>query len=223
MKKVFECLASALLVVVILACAGIFVAPRFGWHVDIVYGGSMEPAMKTGSLVVIQPVEPEGIKMGDIITYRADRDSRMATSHRVIEIVPSEDSLTFHTKGDANEDADLRPVVADELVGKVAFHVPYVGYSADFARTRLGMILLICLPAAAIVGLELRNIRRTLSGKKGAGASDYGDKGKRIVAGTLSADSAVLERESLAPRVALGLGIAAGIAIIAIVVFFCAM
>jgi len=222
LKKVFQWLATVLLVMVILACVGIFIAPRFGWHLDIVYGGSMEPAMKVGSLVVTQPVRPEAIKVGDVITYRSATESGMVTTHRVIEVIHSDGSPVFRTKGDANEDPDINPVAADELVGKLAFNIPYLGYLAPFVRNRLGMILLIGLPVAAIIGMELRNIRKMLAERKEGVASEYEGKEKRIRAGTLRADAAVLKREPLPLKAALGLGVAAAIGIVAILVFFCA-
>jgi signal peptidase len=172
LKKVFQWLATLVLVVVVLACVGIFVAPHFGWHLDIVYGGSMEPAIKTGSLVVIKPVQPQDVEVDDIITYRSAAESGMVTTHRVIEVMHNDGSPVFRTKGDANEDPDINPVAADELVGKLAFDIPYLGYLAPLLRTRLGMILLIGLPAAAIVGMELRNIRKMLAGRKEGVASE---------------------------------------------------
>jgi len=58
LTRIFQALATVLLVMAILVSVGIFVGPRVGWHIDAVYGGSMEPAIKLGSLVVIRPVEP---------------------------------------------------------------------------------------------------------------------------------------------------------------------
>ncbi len=157
-KKVFQVLATLLLVMVVLACLGIFIAPRFGWHLDIVYGGSMEPAINVGSLAVIQPVEPQAVKVGDVITYRSGSESAMVTTHRVFEVMDNDGSLSFRTKGDANEDPDAYTVPAENVVGRMWLSVPYVGYVMDFIRTPLGFGLLIGIPAAIIVGMELRNI-----------------------------------------------------------------
>ncbi|MBA7711203.1 Signal peptidase I W [subsurface metagenome] len=158
MKKVFGWLATLLLVAVILACIGIIIVPHFGWHLDIIYGGSMEPAMKLGSLAVIQPVDPQDVKVGDAITYRSGAESTTVTTHRVVQVVQGEDSLVFRTQGDANEDPDPYAVPAENVVGRVWISVPYVGYVMDYIRTPLGFGLLIGIPAALIVGIELRNI-----------------------------------------------------------------
>ena len=157
LKKVFQVLATLLLVVVVLACVGIFIAPRFGWHLDIVYGGSMQPAMKLGSLAVIQPVQPQDVGVGDAITYSSTQ-STTVTTHRVIEVIDNGGILSFRTKGDANEDPDAYTVPAENVVGRVWLSVPYVGYAMDFVKKPLGFGLLIGIPAAIIIGMELKNI-----------------------------------------------------------------
>jgi len=222
LKKVFEWLATLLLVVVVLVCVGVFIAPRVGWHLDIVYGGSMEPAIEVGSLAVIQPVDPQTVKVGDIITYRSGTESGTVTTHRVIEVMDNDGSLMFHTKGDANEDPDAYTVPAENILGRVLLNVPYAGYAMGYIRTPLGLGLLIGIPVAAIIGMELRNIRKALCERKGAVASDYERKEESIRAGTLRSGGAVLTREPLPLKVALGLGVAAAIGIVAILVFFCA-
>ena len=157
-KKVFQVLATLLLVVVILACVGIFIAPRFGWHLDVVYGGSMEPAIHLGSLVVIQPIDPQDVGVGDIITYAPTTDTSIMITHRVVEVIDGEYGLMFLTKGDANEDPDAYGVPAQNVVGRVWMSVPYVGYAMDFMKTPLGFGPFIGIPAALIVGMELKNI-----------------------------------------------------------------
>lgn len=158
LKKVFGWLATLLLAAVILACIGMFVAPRFGWNFNAVYGASMEPAIKLGSLAVMQPVDPETVKVGDIIKYAQPRDTSIRVTHRVIQVVQGNDHLLFRTQGDANEAPDPYAVPAANVVGRVWFSVPYAGYAMDYIKTPLGFGLLIGIPAALIVGIELRSI-----------------------------------------------------------------
>lgn len=166
MKKAFECLATLVLVVVILICAGLFIAPRFGWHLDIVRGGSMEPTIKVGSLIVIRPVQPQDVEIDDVITYRGSTDSATVTTHRVIGVKGSDKSLTFLTKGDANEDPDAYTVAPENVLGRVLLNVPYVGYAMAYIRTPLGMGLLIGIPVLIIIVMELRNIWQAVAEKK---------------------------------------------------------
>lgn len=158
LTRIFEALATVLLLLAILVAVGMFVGPQVGWHVDTVYGGSMEPAIKLGSLAVIQPVDPQTIKAGDIITYRSSTESNTVTTHRVIEVANNDGSLVFHTQGDANEDPDPYTVPAENVQGRVWISVPYAGYVVDFVKNPLCLGLLIGIPAALIIGIELRNI-----------------------------------------------------------------
>ncbi|MBA7679779.1 Signal peptidase I W [subsurface metagenome] len=158
MKRLFLALATLLLLVVILLSVGVIMAPRFGWHLDIIYGRSMEPAMKTGSVAVIQPVAPQDIQVGDIITYKWLGSSSRLSTHRVVEVMNNDGSLMFTTKGDANEKADLRPVPPEDVVGRLWISVPYMGYAMDYMKTPLGFGLVVGIPAALIIGIESRNI-----------------------------------------------------------------
>jgi len=160
MKKTIEGLGLAVLIVLMTAAVFTFLAPRFDWRVDEVLSGSMEPQLQVGSVVVTRPAALGEIKVGDIITYASPRDGNL-TSHRVIEVIGSTPSQ-FRTKGDANEDADPFTVPAENVVGKVCFHLPYLGYTAHFIKTFPGLLLTLCLPGLLIIITELRNIWQTI-------------------------------------------------------------
>ena len=158
LKKGFNWLAVLVLTMAILVGIGVVIAPKFGWHLDIVYGASMEPAIDTGSLAVIRPVNPQTVSEGDIITYSRSADTSKVVTHRVVEVIDGENGLVFRTKGDANEEPDASVVAAENVVGTVWTSIPYLGYVMDFIRKPLGFILLIGIPAALIVLMELWSI-----------------------------------------------------------------
>jgi len=158
LKKLLGWLVVAIFGAILLVFIGIVIAPRFGWHLDILYGGSMEPAMKVGCLAVVQPVDPQDVSIGDIIAYVPPPDNSVQTTHRVIGVVQDQNSLVFQTKGDANEEPDTYTVPAENVRGMVWFSVPYAGYFMDYIRTPLGFGLVVGIPAGLIIGNELRNI-----------------------------------------------------------------
>jgi len=162
MKKAAENFCAALLVVLMLAVVLTFLAPRFGWRMDALFSGSMEPQLKVGGVVITRPVEAEEIKARDIITFHSSRRD-VPTSHRVVAIEQGS-QFRFLTKGDANEDADPFIVPAQNVVGKVCFHIPYFGYATQFVKTPLGLLLTLGLPGLIIVVMELRNIWHIFSG-----------------------------------------------------------
>lgn len=152
----------------VIACVVAFAALLFlslvsipGINIDVrvVQTGSMEPAIKTGSIVVIQPQEL--YTEGDVITFRrADQRDDTPITHRIVSVRVESGEYIYTTKGDANEVQDLNEVRAAEVLGKVSFTVPYVGYLLTAARTPYGFTALIVLPALLIIVDEVKKILR---------------------------------------------------------------
>jgi len=126
------------------------------YKILVVQSGSMEPAIKTGSLVIVKPANKYSI--GDIITFGPVTKTKPPTSHRILDMEVVEGQISYITKGDANEDPDNKRVVEKDVLGKVLFALPYMGYVIDFARKPLGFVLIIGIPAVVIVGDEIRKI-----------------------------------------------------------------
>ncbi len=99
----------------------------FPIHPATVYSGSMRPAMDAGDIVIIAKVTPDTIKPGDVVQFREEDYTVM---HRVVEIVEIEGSTFFITKGDANNNPDTNPVIPENVVGKVIFTIPRIGWIA---------------------------------------------------------------------------------------------
>ena len=127
-----------------------------GYEVKVVKSGSMEPAINVGGIVVVAAAQ--SYKVGDIITFGADTWRRIPVTHRIVEVVPTGMTTSYRTKGDANEEPDNKLVRHGDIIGKVAFDLPFVGYAINFARTPIGFILLVGIPALLIVLDESANI-----------------------------------------------------------------
>ena len=163
MKKVVEYLVLTVVVLLMAAAVFTYVGPHFGWQVDAVLSGSMEPRLKVGSLVVTRSVEPETIAVGDIITFRPVSVGENLITHRVIGIGQSS-SLYFETKGDASDMPDPFTVPAQNLVGKICFHAPHWGYFTEFLKTPFGFIFALVIPALIIIVMYVRSVWRALGG-----------------------------------------------------------
>jgi signal peptidase len=122
-----------------------------------VQSGSMEPAIKIGSMVVTK--SQEAYQVDDVITFKDREDARKTTTHRIIE---KEDTgiMRYTTQGDANDVEDSNQVLPNQIIGRVIFKVPYFGYPVAFARTWPGVIVLIIIPATIIIYDEVGNIRK---------------------------------------------------------------
>lgn len=130
----------------------------------IVQSGSMEPKIKMGGLVLVKPADE--YKIGDVITFGPYTRTKAPTTHRIYDIRVVEGKTSYITKGDANEDLDQKEVQEKDILGKVLFSVPYVGYAVDFAKKPLGFGLIIIVPAVIIIFDEARKIYEEVKKKK---------------------------------------------------------
>jgi signal peptidase len=163
-KKIANYFGLTVVIVLMVVAMITFIAPRFGWRVDVVLSGSMEPQIHVGSVVVSRPLDIGSVNAGDIITFRSPLNGEF-TTHRVISVENSP-SLFFRTKGDTNEDADPFIVGHQSVVGRVCFNVAYLGYIIQLIKSRLGLLLSLYLPGSIIVLMEVRNIWQVLAGKE---------------------------------------------------------
>ena len=85
--------------------------------------------------------------MGDWVTYRISEDTLV--THRVIEVDIG--SSAIYTKGDANDTRDAAAVPFENVVGKVAFHIPLLGYLTIYAKTPLGVVAICVILMVLII------------------------------------------------------------------------
>lgn len=129
---------SAFFMIVLLGAAGILLFPKaFGLQEFAVLSGSMMPEIKVGEIVFVKKTDAERLAVGDIITYNLGSSARV--THRIMEI--NEEQRCLITKGDANEAMDGKPVPFDDVVGRVSFHVPYLGYISTYIKTPVGILI----------------------------------------------------------------------------------
>lgn len=126
-----------LLIIVTILLALLLLGGRlFGLENFIVLTGSMEPVYHIGSMVYVKPAAADELEVGDAITFRLDEGT--AATHRIVEIIDNEGAVQYRTKGDANETVDGRLISESDVIGKVVFTIPYIGYLASFIQTGAG-------------------------------------------------------------------------------------
>ncbi len=158
MNRFWKIINTTVLTLVILLSLLIIISSlNIGGHtVFTVKSGSMEPAIKAGSVVFDK--KQENYKVGDIITFKVE-NSKDTITHRIIGIAGQGLETNFIIKGDANSSPDTKPVMKSNVVGKVLFSIPYLGYLVSFAKTLAGLIILIIIPATIIVYEEIVKIK----------------------------------------------------------------
>ena len=146
-------LARLLVTLGVLALLGALLAvaaPRLlGYQSYVIYGSSMEPTIKLGSLILTEPVNAEQLQVGDIIAFRTANE--VTVTHRIVAARHEDGQHYFQTKGDASNGGDPTEVRLEGDVHRLAYKLPYLGYFVDFAKSPLGIIFLIALPAAALL------------------------------------------------------------------------
>ncbi|WLR42434.1 signal peptidase I [Bacillus carboniphilus] len=118
----------------------------FGHQLKVVLSGSMEPGIKTGSIIAIEPGgDMTRFKEDDVITFKMDEDKLV--THRIVGVTEANGSVIYETKGDNNNAPDMDPVLPENVVGEYnGFTIPYVGYFLEFAQSKEGSALLLIVP-----------------------------------------------------------------------------
>lgn len=153
-------LLIAAIVAMALLLLGTLVPIPGNFKVKIVKSGSMEPAIKTGSIVIDKG--EASYKVGDIVTFGKDTKTQIPTTHRIIAISGGPDPV-YTTKGDANDAPDQAVTHLPDIHGRVLLSVPYLGYILSYARQPLGFALLVGVPAALIILDEIGKIIREVA------------------------------------------------------------
>jgi len=162
-KIIYYVFVAFLTVIALLLIVSVFPIPG-NYKVMTVLSGSMEPAIKMGSIVVVKPVDD--YKIGDIITFGPYSKKKPPTTHRIYDIEVVEGKPVYITKGDANNAPDNRKITKKDIVGKVLFDVPYLGYAVETARKPIGFVLLIIIPAVIIIYDEIRKTVEEIKKRK---------------------------------------------------------
>ena len=157
--KIFKFIINAIMVLLIII--GVFVVFSFvpfpgNYKIFTVQSGSMQPAIKTGSLIFVRPEKEYSIN--DVVT-RTTIDPKITITHRIVEKNIADGQTVFKTRGDANNAADSENVPQNSIIGKVLLAIPFLGYPVSYAKTTQGIILLIVIPAVIIIYDELSKIK----------------------------------------------------------------
>jgi signal peptidase len=170
------CARLVLLALALLVLAAITVSvvlPRASHGAALtVLTGSMTPKIPVGSVVLIRPVDPGTLEVGDVATYQVKPDEQTFITHRITKIHQTDKGLTFTFKGDANRGADIDDVPAGAIRGEVWFHVPYLGTIRDGLHGKGGISLVAMILLAGYALTQLSGGLRERKKKDGEPEAD---------------------------------------------------
>ena len=148
-------IATAFVALVFLVIAANIKLPQ-GYKIFVVQGGSMEPSISIGSLVItnaapsfVSPVPSPRFQKGDIITSANGKNTFV--SHRVVDVVEKNNNFFYKTKGDANKTPDQKLISENEVIGKVSWVVLYLGRLVNFVKQPFGYFLMIIIPSIYVI------------------------------------------------------------------------
>lgn len=119
----------------------------FGLRLMSIQTPSMKDTINDGDLIISTPVDPEDLRVRDIITYwTVINGERVLNTHRIVNIYDGDGFLIFETKGDANTSADPLTVHEKEIVGIYRFRIPGVGKVFDYLKTGTGFFIVVVIP-----------------------------------------------------------------------------
>jgi len=137
----------------------IFLWPSFlGGNTDflITEGNSMLPTILPGSMVITK--KQPSYELDDIVAYHLKEGVvQKIVVHRIIE----ETTNGFILQGDNNKDRDPGVYKNDQIIGKVVFATPYVGYVLLIIRNPIVMVISSIL--LIIVQAELKKRKKRTS------------------------------------------------------------
>ncbi|MDD3653789.1 MAG: signal peptidase I [Desulfotomaculaceae bacterium] len=138
-----------------------------GYKPFIVLSGSMEPTIFAGDLIITKMIDPETVATGNVIAFRADKNT--VVTHRVTD-VQTGDGKTFLTKGDGNTGADAKAVTAGEIEGIYLSRFAGAGKFALFLQTPIGMLVFVITPLCLFILYDAvsRNRRSRKKGEREA-------------------------------------------------------
>jgi signal peptidase I len=100
------------------------VALPLGWTPSVVVSGSMSPQIRTGDVVLLEPLADRPIREGDVIQFRSPEYHNELVLHRVVGVAPDG---RIHTRGDANPQEDLTALDRSGVTSIAKVRVPVIG------------------------------------------------------------------------------------------------
>jgi signal peptidase len=154
LRRLVDVLLLALIGVVLFGVILAKLVPLSGHETIVVGGPSMQPAIPIGAAIVVGPIDPNGIAVGDVVTMKPGQGPTLVT-HRVTEVVEKDGGIWIRTRGDANATPDPVLVPATKVVGRVDVAIPMAGYLIALLSIPAGILLILCVAGTLLAAAWL--------------------------------------------------------------------
>jgi len=165
LKKITGIVTSVLAVLIVIASVFFVVSKCSNGIIYIgnkscvfVVSQSMEPLIETGSFIVVEKVDPNDIKVDDIIIFKSDdpeiKDS--FNTHKVVEIIGDNDE--FVTRGINNPRNDIYTAKSENVYGRYVKNATLLNRFTKWFTTPLGLLITIIIIIAVCLMTYLPGI-----------------------------------------------------------------
>lgn len=137
---------------------------------------SMTPNINVYDIIIDERVDDfSKLGVGDVITFisTSSISNGMTITHRIVDIIETEEGTKYKTKGDNNLTADYALVTQDKIIGKVKFRIPQLGRIQFFLSSKGGWLLIILIPALIIILSDVLKLVKLLNIKKRVKQIEY--------------------------------------------------
>ena len=163
-KKIGSTVLTVILVLFLALTVYLFVQMKtakrpnfFGYGVYTVVSGSMVPTLEIGDVIIVEKVDAEKLRKGDIITFigRGELAGKVVT-HRIISEGVEDGKIT--TCGDANYGiADKTPIGPSDVLGRYVKTSVVLSLAYKTFRSKVGFALIVFIPLLILLIVQFVN------------------------------------------------------------------
>jgi signal peptidase I len=152
LRRFLDLVLLALILTVLASLTVARIVPAItGGPTYVVGGGSMEPTIPIGAVVVDHPVAASDLQVGDVVSVKVGPQQTVFT-HRITRTLQREGTLWIETKGDANPTADPSIIPATSVAGRVSTVIPLLGYPIQLLSSLAGVAFLLSIGLVTLLG-----------------------------------------------------------------------
>lgn len=114
----------------------------FGVKAFVIISGSMEPDLKVSDVAIVKKCDQNDLKENDIISFHSGQS---IITHRIIQIMETENGVEYITKGDNNNVRDSGTVKFEDVEGKYIGKISYLGKAVILLNNKTAIVCIIII------------------------------------------------------------------------------
>jgi signal peptidase len=133
-------------IVIMINLAFTYVPPLNKYDLFAIKTDSMDPVIAPGDVVITKEINPEDIKVGDIVAFNVDITNDGIDDvvvHYIAEINTYNNELIFKTKPHVSDLQDRWTIEEQDLIGIYEYQVNNIGEILLFAQSWVGRVMIL--------------------------------------------------------------------------------